>query len=77
MPFSTLENIYTSLTLEKQKEAYDFICYLFYRQQKDEKMLSPLEKSLLEDREEIRQQIADGTLQTYSSMKEYRSANSL
>ena len=39
--------------------------------------LSPLEKSLLEDREEIRSQIKAGTLQTYSSMEEFRRSNAL
>lgn len=39
--------------------------------------LSPLEKSLLEDREEIRSQIKNGTLQTYSSMEEFRRINAL
>ena len=39
--------------------------------------LSPLEESLLEDRAEIRAQTADGTLQTYSSMEDYRKAHAL
>ncbi|WP_296331171.1 hypothetical protein [uncultured Treponema sp.] len=37
--------------------------------------LSPLEKSLLEDREEIQKEIKAGTIQGYSSMEEYRKAH--
>ncbi len=39
--------------------------------------LSPLEESLLADRTEIRAQIADGTLQTYSTIEDYRKAHAL
>ncbi len=39
--------------------------------------LSPLEESLLADRAEIRAQIADGTLQTYSTIEDYRKAHAL
>ena len=31
MPFDVLEDIYAGLTEEKQKEAYDFICFLASR----------------------------------------------
>lgn len=31
MPFAAIENIYAGLTEEKQKEAYDFICFLASR----------------------------------------------
>lgn len=28
MPYSTIENMYKSLTLEKQEELYDYLCFL-------------------------------------------------
>ena len=28
MPYATIENMYTSLTTEKQREVYDFLCFL-------------------------------------------------
>ena len=39
--------------------------------------ISPLEEELLSDRAQIRSQIADGTLKTYSSMEEYRRKHAL
>ena len=28
MPYAVIEDMYSTLTLEKQKEVYDFLCYL-------------------------------------------------
>lgn len=28
MPYTVIQNMYDSLTVEKQKEVYDFICFL-------------------------------------------------
>lgn len=39
--------------------------------------LSPIETSLLEDREEIHERINSGTIQGYSSMAEYRKAHAI
>jgi len=39
--------------------------------------LSPFEESLLLDRNEIRSELANGTLKTYSSMADYRSQHAL
>ena len=39
--------------------------------------VSPLEESLLSDRDEIRAELETGTLQTYSSMAEYRRSHAL
>ncbi len=38
---------------------------------------SQLEDELLSERDEIRTKIADGTLQTYSNMEEYRRSHAL
>lgn len=29
MPYTMIEKMYTSLSVERQREAYDYICYLF------------------------------------------------
>lgn len=36
MPYALFENLYNTLPAEKQKEAYDFVCFLAEASQKDE-----------------------------------------
>ena len=55
-------------------EISNIIGYVVYRYNQQN---SKLEEELLSDRREIRSQIENGTLQTYSNMAEYRNAYAL
>lgn len=34
MPYAVIENMYSSLSLEKQKEVYDYLCFLISQNSK-------------------------------------------
>lgn len=40
MPYAVIENMYSSLTIEKQKEVYDYLCFLVSTDKKNE-VVSP------------------------------------
>ena len=36
MPYAMIENMYNSLTIEKQRDVYDYLCFLVSRNSKKE-----------------------------------------
>lgn len=53
MPYAMIEKMYSSLTSDKQEEVYDFICYLFSKQEETQQASMP-EKTYSQSLDEFR-----------------------
>ena len=66
MPYAVIQNMYDSLTAEKQKEVYDFICFLVSTSKDTEESL--------EDKEDYETAVAAWEEYEQSGRKSYSSA---